>query len=89
MAYFVYIVECVDRTLYTGWTTNVERRLKIHNAGRGARYTRERGPVRLVYVEEVSSRSAALKRELAIKRLQRVDKLKLVQSWHDATPGNL
>jgi putative endonuclease len=87
MPYFVYIVECVDQTLYTGWTTNVERRLKIHNAGRGARYTRERGPVRLVYLEEVSSRSAALKRELAIKRLQRADKLKLVQTWQDVNPG--
>lgn len=88
MPYFVYIVECADQTLYTGWTTNVERRLKIHNAGRGARYTRERGPVRLVYVEEVPSRSAALKRELAIKRLPRANKLKLVQSWQDVGPGN-
>ena len=88
MPYFVYIVECVDQTLYTGWTTNVERRLKTHNAGRGARYTRERGPVRLVYVEEVASRSAALKRELAIKRLQRADKLKLVQSWQDVDHSN-
>lgn len=88
MPYFVYIVECADQTLYTGWTTNVERRLKTHNAGRGARYTRERGPVRLVYVEEVSSRSAALKRELAIKRLQRADKLKLVQSWQDVSHSN-
>lgn len=88
MPYFVYIVECADQTLYTGWTTNVERRLKIHNAGRGARYTRERGPVRLVYVEEVSSRSAALKRELAIKRLPRANKLKLVQSWQDVGHSN-
>jgi putative endonuclease len=88
MPYFVYIVECADQTLYTGWTTNVERRLKVHNAGRGARYTRERGPVRLVYVEEVPSRSAALKRELAIKRLPRANKLKLVQSWQDVGPGN-
>lgn len=88
MPYFVYIVECADQTLYTGWTTNVERRLKIHNAGRGARYTRERGPVRLVYMEEVPSRSAALKRELAIKRLPRANKLKLVQSWQDVGPGN-
>lgn len=88
MPYFVYIVECADQTLYTGWTTNVERRLKVHNAGRGARYTRERGPVRLVYMEEVPSRSAALKRELAIKRLPRANKLKLVKSWQDVGPGN-
>ena len=78
MSVFVYIVECADKTLYTGWTTDVERRLKAHNAGRGARYTRERGPERLVYVEAVSDRSAALKRELAIKRMTRAQKLKLI-----------
>lgn len=78
MAVYVYIVECTDRTLYTGWTTNVERRLKAHNAGRGAKYTRERGPVRLVYLEEVPDRQAALKRELKIKRMRRTQKLKLI-----------
>jgi putative endonuclease len=78
---FVYIVECADTTLYTGWTTDLERRLKAHNAGRGARYTRERGPVRLAYVEELPDRSAAQRREVEIKRLQRVEKLKLVKSW--------
>ena len=81
MPVFVYIVECADTTLYTGWTTDLERRLKAHNAGRGARYTRERGPVRLVYVEELPDRSAAQRREVEIKRLQRVEKLKLVKSW--------
>jgi putative endonuclease len=85
MPYFVYIVECADRTLYTGWTTNVERRLQTHNAGRGARYTRERGPVQLVYVEEVPSRSAALKRELVIKQMRRPDKLKLVKTYGEST----
>ena len=78
MSVFVYMVECADKTLYTGWTTDVERRLKAHNSGRGARYTRERGPVRVVYVEEVPDRRAALKRELAIKRLARAQKLKLI-----------
>lgn len=78
MSVFVYIVECADKTLYTGWTTDVKRRLKTHNAGRGARYTRERGPVRLVYVEEVPDRRAALKRELEIKRMRRAQKLKLI-----------
>jgi putative endonuclease len=78
MSAFVYIVECADKTLYTGWATDVDRRLKAHNAGRGARYTRERGPVRLVYVEEVPDRSAALKRELAIKQMTRTQKLKLI-----------
>jgi putative endonuclease len=78
MAAFVYIVECADKTLYTGWTTNIERRLKAHNAGRGARYTQQRGPVRLVYLEEAADRQAAQKRELEIKRLRRAGKLKLI-----------
>ena len=78
MSAFVYMVECADQTLYTGWTTDIERRLKAHNAGRGAKYTRERGPVRLVYVEEVPDRRAAMKRELAIKRMRRAKKLALI-----------
>jgi putative endonuclease len=75
---FVYIVECADRTLYTGWTTDVARRLKVHNAGRGAKYTQQRGPVRLVYVEELPDRRTALQRELQIKRMPRAVKLKLI-----------
>ncbi len=75
--FFVYIVECADGTLYTGWTTDVERRLKAHNAGRGAKYTRQRRPVRLIYSEAVADRRAALKREAAIKRLRRAAKLRL------------
>jgi putative endonuclease len=78
-AVFVYIVECADQTLYTGWTTNIERRLKAHNAGRGAGYTQQRGPVRLVYQEELPDRGAALKRELQIKRMSRAEKLKLIE----------
>lgn len=78
MPAFVYIVECADKTLYTGWTTDVERRLKTHNAGRGARYTRDRGPVRLVYVEKLPNRRAAMKRELEIKRMRRAKKLELI-----------
>lgn len=77
----VYMVECADRTLYTGWTTDIERRLKAHNAGRGARYTRQRGPVRLVYVEEVADRRAALQRELQIKHMSRAQKLKLIDDF--------
>lgn len=75
---YVYIVECADGTLYTGWTVNVEQRVKVHNAGRGARYTRMHGPVKLVYVEELPDRVAALKRELEIKRWPREKKLKLI-----------
>jgi len=75
---YVYIVECADGTLYTGWTVNVEQRVKVHNAGRGARYTRMHGPVKLVYFEELPDRVAAQKRELEIKRWPRDKKLKLI-----------
>ena len=75
---FVYIVECADGTLYTGWTTDVEKRLQTHNAGEGAKYTRSRRPVRLLYSEPCADKSAALKREAEIKRLSRADKLALI-----------
>ncbi len=75
---YVYIVECADGTLYTGWTVNVEHRVQVHNAGRGARYTRMHGPVKLVYVEELPDRVAAQKRELEIKRWPREKKLNLI-----------
>lgn len=78
MTCYCYIVECADGTLYTGWTTDPERRVKTHNAGRGARYTRMRGPVRLVYVEEQPDRASAMKRERAIKALSREKKMKLI-----------
>ncbi len=76
---FVYIVRCADGTLYTGWTTDVTRRVAQHNAGRGARYTRTHRPVVLVYREEVSDRSAAMRREAAIKKLDRERKERLVE----------
>jgi putative endonuclease len=75
---YVYIVECANGALYTGWTVNVEQRVKVHNAGRGARYTRMHGPVKLVYAEELPDRVAAQKRELEIKRWPREKKLKLI-----------
>lgn len=87
MAVFVYIVECADGTLYTGWTTDIERRLKAHNAGRGARYTRRRSPVRLVYLEEAPDRPAAQKREMEIKRLSRAGKFKLIECSISAKRG--
>ena len=65
--YYCYMVECADGTLYTGWTTDPKRREKEHNSGRGASYTRIRGPVKLVYIEAQPDRSTALKREYAIK----------------------
>ena len=75
---FVYILECGDGSLYTGWTTDVEDRIKTHNSGQGAKYTRSRLPVKLVYFEEVDGRSAALKREAAIKKLTREKKQLLI-----------
>jgi putative endonuclease len=75
---YTYIIECADGTLYTGWTTNLTRRMACHNAGRGARYTRNRRPVRLVYWEVHASRARARQRELALKRLPRLRKLVLI-----------
>ena len=80
MAYFCYILECADGTFYTGWSTDPERRERQHNAGRGARYTRDRRPVRLVYIEEQLDKPSALRRELKIKRLPREKKLKLIEN---------
>jgi putative endonuclease len=80
MAFFCYIVECCDGTFYTGWTTDPLRREKQHNAGTGARYTRMRRPVRMVYIEEQADRSSAQKRELAIKSLRHTGKARLVNS---------
>jgi putative endonuclease len=72
------MVECSDGTLYTGWALDLDARISAHNGGRGARYTRSRRPVRLVWWEKASSRSEALKHEAAIRRLDRTAKLRLV-----------
>ena len=74
MPFFCYMVECTDGTYYTGWSTDPERRVKTHNAGRGAKYTKMRRPVKLIYVEELPDKSSALKRERAIKKLSRKQK---------------
>lgn len=76
---YVYMVECADGTLYTGWTTEVDRRVAAHNAGQGAKYTRSRRPVRLCYSEQCTDKSAALRREHAIKRLTRAQKEQLAK----------
>ena len=76
----VYMVRCADDSLYTGWTTDVERRVREHNAGRGARYTASRRPVQLVYTEVQPDRRTAMRREQQIKRMSRVKKLNLVVS---------
>ncbi len=75
----VYMLLCADGTLYTGWTDHLEKRLKTHNAGRGAKYTRSRLPVRLVYREEMPDKSSALRREAQIKHMTRKQKLELLQ----------
>lgn len=77
---YCYILECADGSFYTGWTTDPERRLKEHNAGRGARYTRSRRPLKLVYLETQDSRSTAMRRERAIKSRSRQAKLRLIRS---------
>ena len=78
MGYLVYILRCGDGTLYTGCTNDLPRRLQAHQSGRGAKYTRSRLPVELVYWEEVPDWSAALRREAAIKHLTRSEKLALI-----------
>jgi putative endonuclease len=78
MAFYCYILECEDGTYYTGWSTDPQRRLRQHNGGYGSRYTRSHRPVQLVYVEECVDKSAALKREKAIKKLPRSQKKELI-----------
>jgi putative endonuclease len=78
MSCYCYILECADGTYYTGWTTDPQRRVVQHNKGTGARYTRVRIPVKLVYIEPQPDRSAAMKRERAIKTLSRKQKSKLI-----------
>ena len=77
--WYLYILRCKDGSLYTGITTDVEKRLETHRAGKGAKYTRGRGPLELVYREECGDHSAALKREAEIKKLSREEKLKLTE----------
>ncbi len=80
MCYYVYIVECNDKTLYTGIATDLQRRLEEHNSSqKGAKYTRNRRPVKLVYEEKYEDRSRASKREVSIKKLTREKKLLLIQ----------
>lgn len=76
----VYVLSCADDTLYTGYTTDVARRVAEHDADEGAKYTRGRTPVELVHVESFESRSAAMSREYAIKQLSRAEKEQLVES---------
>lgn len=75
---YTYIVECADGTLYTGWTNNLEKRIQAHNSGAGAKYTRSRRPVKLVYFESFPTKEEAMSREWHIKQLTRREKKKLI-----------
>ena len=80
--HYTYMVKCGDDTLYTGYTTDVVRRTKAHNSGKGAKYTRSRLPVELVYYEVHDTKHDAMRREYELKQLTRVEKLKLIEEFH-------
>ena len=75
----VYILECNDGTLYTGWTNDIDKRFKAHNDGKGAKYTKGRRPLKLVYLEELETKSEALKRENKIKKMTRNEKKQFIK----------
>ena len=81
---YTYIVQCSDGTFYTGWTNDIKKRVLTHNAGKGAKYTRSRTPVKLVYLEQSESKEKAMRREAQIKRLSRDEKEQLIQTAQTA-----
>ncbi|MCI6017973.1 MAG: GIY-YIG nuclease family protein [Clostridiales bacterium] len=83
---YTYIVECADHTLYTGWTNHLEERIAAHNCGRGAKYTRTRRPVTLVYFESFDTKEDAMRREYMIKKMPRSKKLQLIASSKNQRP---
>lgn len=83
MAAFVYMLRCKDDSLYTGWTNDLEHRLAMHRSGKGAKYTRGRGPLTLVYTEELPDKTSAMRRECELKALKRQQKLALVAMWQE------
>ena len=80
---YTYILECADGTLYCGWTNHLKKRVEAHNAGKGAKYTKSRRPVILVYYEEYETKSEALRREAAIKKLSRQEKLRMIRQFEE------
>jgi putative endonuclease len=84
MSCYCYILQCADGTFYTGWTTDPERRVAQHNKGVGAKYTSTRRPVKLVYLETQPNRTDAMKRELAIKKMKRMQKSKLIEEYGES-----
>lgn len=85
--WFLYILRCGDGSLYTGITTDVDARLEAHRSGKGAKYTRGRGPLEVVYREACGGHSEALKREIAVKSLTREEKERLLLEWDDTNDG--
>ena len=85
---YTYIVECKDGSLYTGWTNDIIERLHKHNAGTGAKYTRSRRPVKLVFLETHRTKSEAMRREASIKKMSRTDKLLLINEGKSETTTN-
>ena len=80
--YFAYMLICSDNTIYSGFSTDLQKRVDTHNRGKGAKYTRSRLPVRLAYWEEFSEKSDALKREYAFKKMKRSQKLLLIENFN-------
>lgn len=76
---FVYILQCRDGTLYTGWTNDIEQRIRAHNSGKGAKYTKGRGPVKLVHLENFPTKEEAMRREWAVKHMKKEKKLELIR----------
>ena len=85
---YTYIVECSDGTFYTGWTSDIKKRIIKHNAGTGAKYTRSRRPVKLVYLEQADTKQQAMRREAQIKKLTRYEKEQLVKKRKDVYGNN-
>jgi len=75
---YTYILRCKDNSLYTGWTNDLEKRIGVHNAGKGAKYTKVRLPVELVYYEEFNTKEEAMRREYVIKKMSKIQKEKLI-----------
>ena len=80
---YTYILKCSDNTLYTGWSNDLEKRIKAHNEGKGAKYTKTRRPVELVYYETFDTKEEAMSREYAIKKLTRKQKENLIGAKHE------
>ncbi len=86
MQNYTYMVECSDGTFYTGWTNDIEKRIRMHNAKKGAKYTRSRTPVRLVYLEVWDTKQKAMQREAKVKKMSRREKEKLVREYQYENP---